>query len=113
MAELTAWLRRAGVARGDAVGLVVFSRGVRGVQTNPPDPPPVTLPAVVSPGRETLRASAASRSAKLASLVAVAVPSGETWTGADPGEAGIADAELRPRWVVWSNATASQTIASA
>jgi DNA polymerase-1 len=74
VAELTAWLRRAGVTRGDAVGLVV------------------------APGT--------------ASLVAAALPSGETWTGADPGEAGIADAGLRPRWVVWSNATAAACAAA-
>jgi len=40
-------------------------------------------------------------------VLAVAVPGAGAWLGTDLGEAGLADAELRPRWVVWSAATAT------
>ena len=66
MTELVAWLRRAGVARGDLAGLAVAPGGA---------------------------------------AMAVAVPG--AWTSADLSAVGRADDELRPRWVVWSGATAS------
>jgi hypothetical protein len=68
---------------GIGVPLSVFSRGV---QTNPPDPPPATRPAVVSPGwgppapqpgdpRSSLREPRSGPSpAALVSLVAVGLP---------------------------------------
>jgi DNA polymerase-1 len=72
VAELVAWLRRAGVARGDPAGLVV-------------------VPGCVA--------------------VAVAASAAAVWTGADVTEVGVADRELRPRWVTWSNATAGACVA--
>jgi DNA polymerase-1 len=71
--ELVAWLRRAGVARGNPAGLVVAPDGA---------------------------------------IVAAAVPGAGTWTGTDLGEVSSADAELRPRWVTWSGATASACAAA-
>jgi DNA polymerase-1 len=73
VAELVAWLRRAGVARGNPAGLVVAPGGA---------------------------------------VVAVAVAAVGTWTGADVAEVGLADAELRPRWVTWSGSTAAACAAA-
>ncbi len=79
-----AWLRRAGVARGDRVGLVV------------------------APGPR----SSASVSAFGGASLAVAATPGQTWTGPSLREVGLADAGLRPRWVVWSASTAAACAAA-
>jgi DNA polymerase-1 len=71
--DLTAWLRRAGVGRGDLVGLAVTPDGRVGV----------SVPGRPAAGR------AGGEPGELASATTT------------PEQVGVADAELRPRWVAW------------
>jgi DNA polymerase-1 len=82
--DLTAWLHRAGVRRGDLVGLAVVPDGRAGVSVSGPCPP------------------AAFASA----------PVGEQATTTTVEQVRAADAAIRPRWVAWPDETYRTLVAN-
>ena len=85
--SLADWLRRAGVDRGGLVGLAVR-----------PD------------GSAAAAVATAAGSAGAGDSAGTGGPAADMWTG-DVAEVGLADAEQRPRWVIWSGATAGALVA--